>query len=133
MGVVKIKDTLYQEIKDYCNVNNLKINDFVNDLIQKQFMIEKYGDVPFYKFNQKYINMVEEIPEEIQKVVNEHFDEMLNNDTDYQIKIVEPEKKEETSEPIVRVSDEVQKVIDEHMKALNDKNNKPSKRKLKTK
>ena len=35
------------------------------DLIQKQFMIEKYGDVPFYKFNQKYINMVEEIPEEI--------------------------------------------------------------------
>ena len=40
---------LEKEIKAYCKLNNLKFTVFVNDMIRKQFSIEKYGDIPFGK------------------------------------------------------------------------------------
>lgn len=38
---------LEKDIKEYCNLNNLKINDFVNFLLKKAFLEEKYGKSPF--------------------------------------------------------------------------------------
>ena len=45
--MVEIDKRLYQEIKDYCKLNNLVIKDFINKLLRKSFTIEKYGDKPF--------------------------------------------------------------------------------------
>lgn len=47
MNMVEIDKKLYQDIKDYCKVNNLVIKDFVNKLLRKAFTVEKYGEKPF--------------------------------------------------------------------------------------
>lgn len=52
---VKIEEKLYNSISDYCNINNLKICNFINELLKKQFMLEKYGSKP--SVLQKEINV----------------------------------------------------------------------------
>ena len=50
MPNVNIDDKLYQEIKEYCKLNKLTISTFINDLLKKSFIIEKYDDAPpFFK------------------------------------------------------------------------------------
>ena len=43
---VEIKDKLYKDISNYCKVNHLVIKEYVNQLLMKQFMVDKYGDKP---------------------------------------------------------------------------------------
>jgi hypothetical protein len=43
---MEIENKLYNEIKDYCKLNDLKIGDFINGLLRKAFNIEKYGEKP---------------------------------------------------------------------------------------
>ena len=43
---VTIKDKLYKDIVAYCELNGLEVNGFINDLLKKNFMIEKYGEKP---------------------------------------------------------------------------------------
>lgn len=43
---ITISNKLYQSIKRYCDENKLKINEFVEDLLKKSFMVEKYGEAP---------------------------------------------------------------------------------------
>ena len=40
-------DKLFEEIVSYCKLNKLSIKMFCTDMIRKQFLIEKFGDVPF--------------------------------------------------------------------------------------
>ena len=49
--MVNIDNELYNEIKDYCRINNLKIGAYINQLLKKAFMIDKYGETPFKKEN----------------------------------------------------------------------------------
>ena len=42
-----IETKLHNEIKEYCKLNNLKVNIFINELLKKAFMREKYGETPF--------------------------------------------------------------------------------------
>lgn len=42
-----IETKLHNEIKEYCKLNNLKTNIFINELLKKAFMREKYGEAPF--------------------------------------------------------------------------------------
>lgn len=56
--MVEIEKKLYQEIKDYCKLNDLVIKDFINKILKKAFTVEKYGDKPFTVQS----NIVEEIP-----------------------------------------------------------------------
>lgn len=37
---------LLREIKGYCELNGLNVEEYVNYLLKKAFMIEKYGDKP---------------------------------------------------------------------------------------
>lgn len=54
MPNVNIEDKLYQDIKEYCKLNKLTISVFVNDLLKKNFMVEKYDDAPpFFKKKQE--------------------------------------------------------------------------------
>lgn len=43
---IKIDEKLYFSISEYCKINNLKIEDYVNSLLKKKFMVDKYGDRP---------------------------------------------------------------------------------------
>ena len=44
---MQIDEKLYAEIKQYCELNNLKIKPFISDILRKAFYREKYGDGPF--------------------------------------------------------------------------------------
>ena len=54
--MVEIDKKLYQEIKDYCKLNNLVIKDFVNKLLRKALTVEKYGDKPFSYKNETIVD-----------------------------------------------------------------------------
>lgn len=79
---VSIDDSLYQDIKEYCQLNNLKINIFVGEMLHKQFMIEKYGDAPFANFRKKIEENTVEIEPEIQRVIADNFFEMLDGENE---------------------------------------------------
>lgn len=44
---IAISQRLYGELKDYCELNNLKINEFAEKLLSSGLAVEKYGDAPF--------------------------------------------------------------------------------------
>ena len=44
---ISISGKLYNEIKEYCTLNELKLNFFVETLLSKAFRIEKFGATPF--------------------------------------------------------------------------------------
>ena len=43
---VQISDKLYKDIFAYCELNQLETGTFIEDLIKKYFIIEKYGSRP---------------------------------------------------------------------------------------
>lgn len=46
--MIRIENKLEKEIIDYCSLNQIKdVKAFVNKLLSKAFMVEKYGDTPF--------------------------------------------------------------------------------------
>ena len=44
---VSIDGKLYSDLKEYCDYNHLKLNAYVEELIRKQFTVEKFGTSPF--------------------------------------------------------------------------------------
>lgn len=44
---VEITDKTYEDLKEFCSLNDLKIGQFADKLIRDGLMIEMYGDVPF--------------------------------------------------------------------------------------
>jgi len=40
-------ENLYNDIVEYCRLNNEKVNNFCQRILKEQLMIEKYGDTPF--------------------------------------------------------------------------------------
>ena len=125
---VEIKEELYQDIKDYCKINNLKIIKFVNELLEKQFLIEKYGDAPFMLVKPNEIKEAQENYETIIEGVGgqEKYDKMISDlifETKEEPIIEEPVIKEpvpETPKQQVIITNEP--IID-----------KPNKRRLKSK
>ena len=48
---VQITDSkLYESIVEYCKENGLKVSFLCTDMLRKQFLIEKFGDIPFGNF-----------------------------------------------------------------------------------
>lgn len=41
-----LEEKLHKEIKEYCKLNSLKMNEFVNELVRRQFNIVRFGDRP---------------------------------------------------------------------------------------
>lgn len=45
---IQITDSkLYESIVEYCKENGLKVSFLCTDMLRKQFLIEKFGDIPF--------------------------------------------------------------------------------------
>lgn len=48
---IQITDSkLYESIVEYCKENGLKVSFLCTDMLRKQFLIEKFGDIPFGDF-----------------------------------------------------------------------------------
>jgi hypothetical protein len=45
---MEIKERLLKDINDYCKLNGLDSEKFVNNLLKKAFLVEKYGDKPSF-------------------------------------------------------------------------------------
>ena len=57
---MQLDKQLYDEINDYCKLNNLKTRDFIHKILREAFNTEKYGNSPF-AFNRKVETVVEEV------------------------------------------------------------------------
>lgn len=82
---MEIEKKLHDEIKQYCKLNNLKISEFINSLLKKAFMIEKYGETPFNSAE----NIVEESTLTDDKSITQIDNEEMENNS---IKFVEIKK-----------------------------------------
>jgi NurA-like 5'-3' nuclease len=44
---IRIKEGVYNQISEYCKMNNMTISDFCSDQLENAILSEKYGDTPF--------------------------------------------------------------------------------------
>ena len=58
---MQLDNKLYKEIKEYCDLNELKTRDFIHDILKKAFLKEKYGESPFNRKNVDVISNKEEM------------------------------------------------------------------------
>ena len=96
MPTVNIEDKLYEDIREYCKLNKLTISVFVNNLLKKNFMVEKYDDAP--PFFKKRKPEIESVPVDIRKIAEEKTPQEFEQE--YLAK-PEPVKKKEYVKPEV--------------------------------
>ena len=115
MPNVNIEDKLYLDIKEYCRLNKLTISVFVNDLLRKGFMVEKYDDAPpFFKKKNESSEVSVTIPSTEKATISyEAMDRIREALSPEQFELeatgrFEPEKKKEYIKPEV-ISVEVKK------------------------
>lgn len=77
LATMQIDKQIYNEINEYCKLNNLKTRDFIHKLLKEAFLKEKYGDSPF-AFNKKTENIVKETEPTIE--VKEEKNDIPKND-----------------------------------------------------
>ena len=101
---IELDDRQYRDIELYCNMNNIKINDYLTDIITEKHMLNKYGDL-----NEIMSVTIEEDKTKIKKRGRP------KKDTEPQSEIgtVVEEKKEETENKMVEMTEnrEVETVI----------------------
>lgn len=74
---MQLDKQLYDEINDYCKLNNLKTRDFIHKILREAFNTEKYGNGPF-AFNRK----VETVNEEVKPIVEIKEDKVDTSEND---------------------------------------------------
>ena len=43
---IQVSDKLYNEIKSYCDANQLKVSEYVEKLLRHEFTVDCYGPIP---------------------------------------------------------------------------------------
>lgn len=52
-SIVITDERLYNDIVEYCKLNNEKISNFCQRVLKEQLLVEKYGDMPFGEITHK--------------------------------------------------------------------------------
>lgn len=86
---IELDDRQYRDIELYCNMNNIKINDYLTDIITEKHMLNKYGDL-----NEIMSVAIEEDKTKIKKRGRPKKD----TEPQSEIEAVIEEKKEDTNE-----------------------------------
>lgn len=89
-------ENLYNDIVEYCKLNNEKINIFCQRILKEQLMIEKYGDTPFGKIiNDNIIDEINksEVIVTKEEVLEKYITKEVPKDFQEEIKTEEPKKK----------------------------------------
>ena len=69
---ISIDGKLYSDLKEYCDLNGLKLNLYTEELIRKQFSIEKFGATPFDMMEKPAVQPVEKT------IIDEFYDKAVN-------------------------------------------------------
>lgn len=120
--MVKLDEKLINDIKEYCILNNIEdITKFVNKLLKKSFMEEKYGNKP-------EIFTKEEFPKKEEVDVAKEMNKLLQESPEMQ-KIIQRTNKEivDTIMNMETKKDHVQVINDQE---IEEKPKKSKKRKL---
>ena len=101
---IELDDRQYRDIELYCNMNNIKINDYLTDIITEKHLTNKYGDL-----NEIMSVSIEEDKTKIKKRGRSKKDEEPQSE----IEAVVEEKKEETENKMVEMTEnrEVETVV----------------------
>ena len=92
---VGIGKKLYDSIKEYCDLNHLQVKEYVNTLLNKAFMEDKYGTAPPV-ITKKPKVQVEEVAEEVEKPKEEK--KIVEIVVEEEKVVEKPKKKEEKKE-----------------------------------
>lgn len=73
---IEIRDDLFKNIEEYCDLNNIVAREYINDVLKKEFIKEKYGTRPQIKVGKeketkKEVKSIENKDNQVEKVVNE--------------------------------------------------------------
>ena len=107
--LVTIKDRLFKDIQSYCSINGLDIETYINDILKKSFMIEKYGEKPCVK-------PVKEKTEPINDPKKEPISEPIKKETVEKPKTKPIQIVEFREEDIVEHEEPVEPVKEKHRK-----------------
>ena len=101
---IELDDRQYRDIESYCDMNNIKVNDYLTDIITEKHMINKYGDL-----NDIMPVAIEENKTKIKKRGRPKKD----TEPQSEIEAVVEEKKEETENKTVEITEnrEVETVV----------------------
>lgn len=92
---IELDDRQYRDIELYCNMNNIKINDYLTDIITEKHMINKYGDL-----NEIMSVTIEEDKTKIKKRGRPKKD----TEPQSEIGVIVEEKKEEKENKMVEIT-----------------------------
>jgi predicted CopG family antitoxin len=81
---ITINEDLYNEIKEYCDLNGLKPSNLCNELLKKSLTELKYGDIPFGVIKSEHIS------EHKNEQINERINEKLPNENLVDISKIPP-------------------------------------------
>jgi hypothetical protein len=90
---MELDKKLHDDIKAYCKLNGLKMNDYINKLLRQAFNIDKYGISPFSQSSNTIVEVEkEEVPQKKEKKSKKNVveDNTINEDG---IKVVKIERK----------------------------------------
>ena len=92
---ISIDLNLFNEINDYCKLNNIKVGIAIENMLRKQFLIEKWGEIP-----QIFVEKQEETPQQekieeaiVVKSVKETTNEISDINKEEKIILVKPSKR----------------------------------------
>ena len=71
---------LYNDIVEYCRLNNEKINNFCQRILKEQLLIEKYGDTPFGVVTHE-IELPPVVPIDKKDIIKPHINNMVEDYT----------------------------------------------------
>jgi hypothetical protein len=74
--LIEIKNTLYKKIESYCTLNELNVIDYINKLINDNFLIDLYGEKPDICNDIENKDLQQE---EKEKSVNQPFLDLVKN------------------------------------------------------
>ena len=93
---VEISDKTFEDLRDFCKLNDLKIGQYADKLIRDGLMIEMYGDVPFMNYRK---------PSEIKSMPVKEYGLSTPKDEVIPIEIPKPEGKLMYLEPQQEIRD----------------------------
>lgn len=117
---VEISDKTYDKLKEFCDLNDLKIGQLADKLIYDGLMIEMYGDVPFTDYRRPKKEMkeipfrqkiAEEFPPEKFQELYQANPESLTKEEVEETKKAEVEVKPEETEEVLRQAGIPTKVV----------------------
>ena len=111
--IVTIEDKLFKDIKSYCSINSLDIEAYINGILKKGFMLEKYGEKPSIGSRKKVTEPINEPKKEPIKIEVSQFPKLKNIEVDF--------SKQEELKPEVHMPHDIDEDTLEHMLEQNVK------------